>query len=93
MNTKLVREPFEVSQDEVIVQVVRRQAQSVLKREPAIVSASSWMDAALLSAAGIPTVIFGPGGQGAHAVVEWADLDQLERCSEILLAVIGEFCS
>ena len=50
------------------------------------------MDSALLSAAGIPTVIFGPGGEGAHAVVEWAELDQLERCSETLLSVIKEFC-
>jgi len=93
MKTTLVREPFEVSRDELIVQVVHRQAQAVLKREPAVVGATGWMDAALLSAAGMPTVIFGPGGEGAHAVVEWADLDQLEQCSEVLLGVIEEFCS
>jgi acetylornithine deacetylase len=92
VRTTLVREPFEVPEDELIVQVVRRQAATLLGRKPAIGSGTAWMDSALLSASGIPTVIFGPGGEGAHAVVEWADLDQLERCSEALLSVIKEFC-
>ena len=92
VRTTLVREPFEVPEDELIVQVVRRQATALLGRKPAIGSGTAWMDAALLSASGIPTVIFGPGGEGAHAVVEWADLDQLEQCSEVLLSVIKEFC-
>src|SRR5438270_12796944 len=93
VRTTLVRQPFEVPEDELIVQVVRRQASALPGREPAIGSGTAWMDAALLSAAGMPTVILGPGGEGAHAVVEWADLDQLERCSEILLKVIEEFCA
>lgn len=93
VRTTLVRHPFEVSEDELIVQVVRRQASTLPGRKPAIGSGTAWMDAALLSAAGMPTVIFGPGGEGAHAVVEWADLDQLERCSETLLSVIKEFCN
>lgn len=91
--TTLVREPFEVHQDERIVQLVRKQAGALLGREPAMVSATGWMDSALLAAAGIPTVVFGPGGAGAHALIEWADLDQVEHCAEILLKVIEEFCS
>ncbi len=91
--TTLVREPFEVHQDERIVQLVRKQAGALLGREPAIVSATGWMDSALLAATGIPTVVFGPGGAGAHALIEWADLDQVEHCAEILLKVIEEFCS
>jgi acetylornithine deacetylase len=93
LKTTLVREPFEVAEDEPIVQLVRRHAAALLGRQPEIGSSTAWMDSALLSTAGIPTVIFGPGGEGAHAVVEWADLDQLERCSDILLRVIEEFCS
>jgi len=50
------------------------------------------MDSALLSAAGIPTVIFGPGGEGAHAVVEWSDIAQVEQCAEILSMVADKFC-
>jgi len=92
LRTILVRDPFEVHEDEYIVQLVRNQARGVLGSEPAMTSGTGWMDAALLAAAGIPTVVFGPGGAGAHAVVEWADLEQVELCAEILLKVIEEFC-
>ena len=92
LRTTLVRDAFEVSEDEPIVQVVRRQAAALLGREPAIVGATAWMDSAILSAAGIPTVVFGPGGEGAHAVVEWVDLEQVGRCVEVLVACAGEFC-
>jgi acetylornithine deacetylase/succinyl-diaminopimelate desuccinylase-like protein len=56
------------------------------------VSGPGWMDSALLAAAGIPTVIFGPGGAGAHAIVEWSDLTQVEQCAKILTAVAEDFC-
>jgi len=89
----LVRQPFEVDEYEAIVQLVRNQARSVLNREIAIVGARAWMDSALLSSAGIPTVVFGPGGAGAHAVEEWADLEQVQQCVAILLATIQHFCA
>jgi acetylornithine deacetylase len=37
-------------------------------------------------------VLFGPGGEGAHAVVEWVDLDEVVRCTEVLIAVAADFC-
>src|SRR6266446_396262 len=92
LRTTLVRDAFEVSEEEPIVQVVHRQAAALLGREPAIVGATAWMDSAILSAAGIPTVVFGPGGEGAHAVVEWVDLEQVGRCAEVLVACAAEFC-
>jgi acetylornithine deacetylase len=65
--TLLVREPFEVARDAGIVAVVRAAAGEALGREPPIGGASYWADAAFIAAAGIPTVMFGPGGEGAHA--------------------------
>jgi acetylornithine deacetylase len=82
------REPFEVSPAEEIVQLVRRHARA---GEP--VGESFWTDAALIAGAGIPTVLFGPGGEGAHAACEWVAVDDVERCAEVLLAVAGEFCA
>jgi acetylornithine deacetylase/succinyl-diaminopimelate desuccinylase-like protein len=42
-------------------------------------------DASTLSAAGIPSVVFGPGDiTQAHTKDEWIDLDQLEPAAEIL---------
>jgi len=93
VQTGLVREPFEVAKDEPIVQALWRHARAALGHEPGSGGASGWMDSALLAAAGIPTVVFGPGGAGAHAVVEWSDLAQVEQCVTILAAVAGDFCA
>jgi acetylornithine deacetylase/succinyl-diaminopimelate desuccinylase-like protein len=87
------REPFEVAEDAEIVQVVRRRAAAVLGDEPDIVGVSFWADSALLAAAGIPTVLFGPLGEGAHAEVEWVDVASLERCVEIYVGVAAELCA
>ncbi|GAC1360192.1 MAG: ArgE/DapE family deacylase [Herpetosiphon sp.] len=93
MRTTLVREPFTVADDTPLVALLRRHATMTLGAEPEIVGETYWMDAALFSAAGIPTVVFGPGGMGAHAVVEWSDLDQLAQCTRILLATAMDFCA
>jgi acetylornithine deacetylase len=89
----LVREPFEVDINEPIVQVVTRHAAAITGRGPAIVGETGWMDSALLAAAGIPTVVFGPDGEGAHAAVEWVNLDHVEQCRQVYLAVAREFCA
>jgi acetylornithine deacetylase len=87
------RAPFEVATDAPIVDAVRRHAVTVLGREPATIGHAAWMDAAVLSAAGIPTVVFGPSGAGAHAVEEWVDVPSVERCAEVLEAVAREWCA
>jgi acetylornithine deacetylase len=51
------------------------------------------MDSAFLAAARIPTVIFGPDGEGAHADVEWVDLVSATRTADALLGIIMEFCA
>jgi acetylornithine deacetylase len=87
------REPFQVDEREPIVETVRRCAAEVLPAEPATVGVPFWTDAALLAGAGIPTVLFGPAGEGAHAAVEWVDLESAARCAEIYLAVARELCA
>ncbi len=84
----LVREPFEVPEAESIVELVKRHAGS-----DEVVGVPFWTDAALLQAAGIPTVVFGPAGEGAHADVEWVDLESAERCAQALVGVACDFCA
>jgi acetylornithine deacetylase len=86
------REPFEVGEDAELVEIVRRSGTSVTGVEPDVVGVSFWADSALLGASGIPTVLFGPRGEGAHAEVEWVDVGDLERCVEIYAAVADEVC-
>jgi acetylornithine deacetylase len=86
------REPFEVAVDAPIVEAMRRHATAVLGKEPTLVGVPFWADSALLAAAGIPTVLFGPRGEGAHGEVEWVDVGDLERCVEIYVSVATELC-
>ena len=91
--TTLVRAPFEVAPDEPIVALVHERATAVLGREPQVRGHSAWMDAAFVAGAGIPTVVFGPDGGGAHAVEEWVELDSVRACAEVLLATARAFCA
>lgn len=92
MTTGLSREGYAVAPDAPLIQVLARQIEAQTGRAPDLVAESGWMDSALLGAAGVPTVIFGPGGEGAHADVEWVDLDQTRQAVATLLAVAAEFC-
>jgi acetylornithine deacetylase len=90
--TTLLRDTFEVAESSDIVQALSTQTEALLGFAPEVVGAPMWMDSALLAAAGIPTVVFGPGGDGAHAVIEWVDLEQVQQCCDVLLATIQDFC-
>ena len=87
------RPPLEVSKDELIVKALEKAYNSVLKKEPKLTGLSYWTDAAILTQAGIPTVIFGPGGEGLHAAVEYVDFDSVVATAKVLAEVIVEFCS
>lgn len=88
----LYRSPFEQPLASPIVEIVREAAAGVIGQPPAIAGESGWMDSAILAAAGIPTVIFGPDGAGAHADIEWVDLTSLEQCRQIYVATARAFC-
>jgi acetylornithine deacetylase len=93
VTTIFSRGPLETPRDAEIVDVLLRNAGEVLGATPEIVGVPFWTDAALFAEAGIPTVVFGPGGAGAHEQTEWVDLDDLERTAEILLRTAKEFCA
>jgi acetylornithine deacetylase len=89
--TTLVRPPFCVDENEAIVRTLLMEGTAVLGKTPQRIGASFWMDAAFLSAAGIPTVAFGPHGAGAHAIDEWVDLSSVDQCRETLVRTIRSF--
>ena len=89
----LRREPFEVDPHTEIVSVLRAAGAAVLGAEPAIVGEHPWMDAALTAAAGIPTVVFGPGGAGAHALEEYGDIESVARCAAVLTETARRLCA
>ena len=54
---------------------------------------SAWTDAALLNAAGIPTVCFGPGDIAlAHAAEEFVPVSEIETATRVLGRVVRDWC-
>ena len=52
------------------------------------VGMSFWTDAAILAGAGIPSVLFGPGGAGLHSVEEYVNLADVDVCRDVLVDTI-----
>jgi acetylornithine deacetylase len=88
----LVREPFEVSSEAPIVQALAEASADVLGHRPAYVGQTPWMDAALLAAAGVETVIMGATGAGAHAKEEWVDVSSVNRLAACLAEAALRYC-
>lgn len=49
-----------------------------------------WTDAALLAEAGIPTVLYGVRGGGAHAADEWVQIDSLHEVRAVLRDALAQ---
>jgi acetylornithine deacetylase len=82
------RDAYELPAADPFAELVGRHAGS-----PEIVGMPFWADSGLIAAAGIPTVLLGPGGEGLHETDEWVDLADLRRCLDVYLAVAREFCA
>ncbi len=91
--TLLVREPFELAADAELAGIVRDAAARALGAAPAVGGASYWADAAFIAAAGIPTVMLGPGGEGAHAAEEWVSVPDTDAVARALVAVAQRLCA
>ncbi len=84
----LERPPSEVSPAHPLAIAVERAAD-----HPPLIGVPYWMDMALMNGAGIPTVCFGPSGEGEHADVEWVDLASVDRCVDVYTRVAEMLCS
>ncbi|WP_316314740.1 M20/M25/M40 family metallo-hydrolase [Clavibacter michiganensis] len=51
-----------------------------------------WTDAGLVHEAGIPCILLGVTGGGAHADEEWAEVDSIRRLADVLEGAILDFC-
>lgn len=93
LTTTLSYGPMETDPQGPLSASVRAAAAQVLGREPATTGAAFWTDGATLGEVGIPAVLFGPAGEGAHAFEEWVDLDSVRQCVSIYTRVIEDFCA
>ena len=81
----LAREPFELDPEHELVAL----ATDVIGTRPGGVS--YWADSAFIAAAGIPTILLGPVGAGAHADEEWVSIGSTETLTRALIEIATRF--
>jgi acetylornithine deacetylase len=87
-------EASEIPRRHPVVETVSRNYKAVTGRDPEISGRQGAADTRFLNRyADTPTVIFGPGGAGAHAIEERVNLDDCEHCIELFVATAKEFCA
>jgi len=92
VRTLVAREAFEAAPDSQAAELVAEAAAAVTGRAPRRLGAPYWTDAALIEAAGIPTVLYGPVGGGIHQADEWVDLASVETVRQVLGHVARRLC-
>src|SRR5206468_10321632 len=85
------RPAYELSADHELPQTL-----AVVMRDAGMAApiggASFWTDAAVLGHAGIPSVLFGPGGAGLHSTEEYVNVSDVMRCRDVLAELARRFC-
>jgi acetylornithine deacetylase len=86
------RKPYETPTGHGLPQMIES-ALSQSGRETQRAGMTYWTDAAILGEAGIPSVIFGPGGGGYHGLEEYVSVEEVPVCREALVKLAIDFCA
>jgi acetylornithine deacetylase len=86
------RPPYETPQQHELPQILETAVERT-GRSTERAGMTYWTDAAILGEAGIPSVIFGPGGAGYHGLEEYVRVDEVIACRDALTIFAREFCS
>lgn len=92
LRTVFSRPPYETPHDHPVTLLLRECAEARgIRSRP--VGMSFWTDAAILGAAGIPSMLFGPGGAGLHSTEEYVKVDDVLACRDVLADVVLRWCA
>ena len=91
VQVRLDREPFIAQGHEALQAIAVKEMAAVLGRQPEVTGMNGWTDAALLQAAGIPTLLMGSTGGNYHAASEWASISELVRLCAILEQIARDY--
>jgi acetylornithine deacetylase/succinyl-diaminopimelate desuccinylase-like protein len=81
---QLENEPFTATGHEPLLAAYSAATDEVLGRQAEAVGLNTWTDAAITQSAGIPTILCGATGGGAHGIDEWADLPSVAQLVAVL---------
>ena len=86
------RQPFDFDRDHPFASAVVSAIRRSTGIKPIFGKGPFWADSALLAQQGIPTVIWGPKGDGIHSKQEWVNIESVEHVAKGLAALAEEFC-
>lgn len=87
------RPPYEIASDHELLKLLETTVGHLNSgRAPSRIAATFWCDTAILGLAGIPSVIFGPGGDGLHGLEEYVRVDDVLACRDALVALTRLYC-
>ena len=86
------RDSMDVPETSEICQTITKCSKDAINLTPAFIGGSGWLDTQIIWGRGIPAVAYGPAGDGAHAAVEWVDLDTVIDAARVQELVIRRFC-
>jgi acetylornithine deacetylase/succinyl-diaminopimelate desuccinylase-like protein len=88
----VARAAFEADVDGPLARAVLDSGQRVTGAPVSHRGEPFWTDAGLVQEAGIPCILLGVTGGGAHAAEEWAEVDSVRRLADVLEGAILDFC-
>ncbi|KAF7548722.1 hypothetical protein G7Z17_g6890 [Cylindrodendrum hubeiense] len=86
------RSPFKLPLDDPFTVLVGDFVGKALGRKPTITGGAYWTDCALLADKGIPSLLWGPKGEGLHAKEEWVEVESVRQVAEALTNIASHFC-
>jgi acetylornithine deacetylase len=96
------RSPHEIAPDHALPVAMQHAVRTVAPWQPGtvgtlaplapLIGMSFWTDAAVLSEAGIPAILYGPAGAGLHSIEEWVDVQSVLTCRDALVSLARDWC-
>lgn len=87
----LSRPGYEIERTAPIVKVLDHALKEINGSAPEYYGMPAWLDSAIIGRAGIPTVIYGPRGEGMHSEVEFVEIDSVVRCARVIAQASAEW--
>ena len=89
---RFARQPYEISSSHALPQAMARAVERATQQSVEFGGLTAWTDSAILAGAAIPSVIFGPGGEGLHSLSEYVLVQDIFDCRDSLVEIAREYC-
>jgi acetylornithine deacetylase len=87
-----MRGPMEASSESSICMALMKSIEIITGRPAQVAGVSYWLDSEIIWRNGIPVVVFGPAGGGAHAATEYVSTSSVIDVARVLEGTIARYC-